>query len=217
MRASRAVVLWAAAAAMVAPPALAQRLTIGVAGAGGDYREASNDLRYEVSGLGGTAALTVGGFAAEGTALALTYRPAGGSAAAEEFKATQFDGYLRYRVYRSVSLEAGVAYRKVDDEFKAQSAAAVRIGAHSAVALGPGAGAAVRVNYLAGAKFSGGGRAPLALDVGLSFFYGFGSGRVRVTGESQFQRYNRTVDAGSADRDVPLQQLLGRLGLAVSF
>ncbi len=216
MRRALATLLLSAAAA--APAALAaQRLTIGIAGTGGDYREISNALRYEVSGIAGAAVLTVGGFAAEGAVMGLTYRPAAGSAAAEEFTATQFDGYLRYRVYRGVSLEAGITHRRVDDEFKAQSVAAIRVGARSAVPLGRGAGAAVRVNYLAGARFSGGGSAPLALDVGLSFHYGFGRGRVRLTGDSQFLRFNRQVNAGVGDQDAPLQQILGRLGLAVSF
>jgi hypothetical protein len=87
---------------------------------------------------------------------------------------------------------------------------------HSATGLGPNGGVAARVNYLAGAKFSGGGSAPFAMDVGLSAFYAFARGRLRITGESQFQHFSRTVDVGGT-QDVPIQQVLGRLGLAVGF
>ena len=44
------LLLFAAAAA----PLAAQRFVFGLAGVGGDYREATNDLRYDVSGLAGT-------------------------------------------------------------------------------------------------------------------------------------------------------------------
>jgi len=212
MRRAVLVLLLGAAAA----PLPAQRFVFGLAGVGGDYREATNDLRYDVSGLGGTAVLTLGRFAAEAAVMGLTYEPNQSGTAADKFEATQFDGYLRYRVLRWASLELGVTNRDVKDEFRAQSAAAFRIGVHSAAALGANGGVAARVNYLAGAKFSGGGSAPFAMDVGLSAFYAFAKGRLRITAESQFQHFNRTVDVGGT-QDVPIQQVLGRLGLAVGF
>ncbi len=214
MRRAVLVLLLLGAAAV---PLGAQRFVFGLAGVGGDYREASNDLRYDVSGLGGTALLTLGRFAAEATIAGLKYEPDEGGTAAQDFDATQFDGYVRYRVLRWASLELGVTNRDVQDEFRAQSAAAFRIGVHSAAALGPNGGVAGRVNYLAGARFSGGGSAPFALDVGLSAFYAFARGRLRVTGESQFQNFKRTVDVGAGEQDVPIQQVVARLGLAVGF
>jgi hypothetical protein len=201
-----------------AAPLAAQRFVFGLAGVGGDYREATNDLRYDVSGLAGTALLTLGRFAAEATVSGLSYDPDESGTAAERFEAAQFDGYVRYRVVRWASLELGVTNREVREEFqfRAQSAAAFRVGVHSATALGPNGGVAARVNYLAGAKFSGGGSAPFAMDVGLSAYYAFARGRLRVTAESQFQHFSRTVDVGGT-QDVPIQQVLGRLGLAVGF
>jgi hypothetical protein len=157
----------------------------------------------------------MGRFAAEAAVSTLSYDPRGG--AAEPFDATQFDGWVRYRVLEWASVELGVTSREVRDEFRAQSAAAFRIGAHSAVALGPFAGIAARVDYLPGARFSGGGSAAFALDVGLRVHYGFARGRLRVTGESQLQRFNRTVRVGGAEQDVPIQQSVARLGLAVAF
>lgn len=200
-------------------PLAAQRFVIGLAAAGGDYREVSNDLRYGASGVGGSAVLTLGRFAAEASVMSLSYEPDEGGTAAEAFDATQFDGFVRYRVLRWASLELGVTNRKVSDEsaLRAQSVGAIRVGAHSAVALGPQAGAAARLNYLAGSEFSGGGSAPFAIDVGLSFYYAFARGRIRITGESQFQHFNRTVEVGGSEEGVPIQQVVGRLGLAVGF
>jgi hypothetical protein len=57
-----------------APPLAAQRFVFGLAGVGGDYREATNDLR-DVSGLAGTALLTLGRFTAEATVSGLAYEP----------------------------------------------------------------------------------------------------------------------------------------------
>ena len=200
-----------------AAPLAAQRLVIGLAGVLGDYREATNDLRFDVSGIGGNAVLTLGRFAAEAAVTALSYEPSGGRAPADSFETVQFDGYLRYRALQWASLEVGVTSREVSEGFEAQSAAAVRIGVHSAAALGPNGGVAARVNYLAGAQFSGGGSAPFSMDVGLSAFFAFARGRLRITGESQFQHFDRTVDVGGAKQDVPIQQVVGRLGLAVGF
>lgn len=196
-----------------------QRLVLGIAGVGGNYREITNDLRYRVSGLGGSAQVTVGRLAAEAVVAGLTYTPSAGGTAAQEFQAVQVDGFLRYLVYRGVSLEAGVTNRTVADEdvFGAQSVGAIRIGAHSAVELGPAVGTALRVHYLAGSRFSGGGSAPFSLEVGLSVHYGFGRGRVRLTGDAQFQQFKRKVDPGGGERDVPMQQITGRLGLALAL
>lgn len=201
-----------------AAPAAAQRFVVGPSGfLLGDYREVSNDLRYGVSGFGGAAVLTLGRFAAEASFASLSYEPRPLGTASEPFDATQFDGYLRYRVLPWASLELGVTSRDVRDEFRAQSVAAFRVGAHSTVALGPYAGVAARLNYLAGARFSGGGSAPFAMDVGLSVYHGFARGRIRLAGESQLQRFNRTVRVADATQDVPIQQIVTRLGLAVGF
>jgi len=212
---ARFTLLWLAVAPLPVP-VVAQRFVIGVAGAGGDYREVSNDLRYRVSGLGATAMFAAGRVAAEVSATGLTYA-ADGPNATDDFKAVQFDGYLRVLMARGVSVEAGLTNRQVDaaSEYLAQSAAAVRVGLHSAVELGRDAGAHLRVNYLAGARFSGGGSAPVAVDVGLGFYYGFANGRGRLTGDSQFQRFNRTIEPGGVKRDVPIQQIIGKLGFAL--
>ena len=111
-----------------------------------------------------------------------------------------------------VSAEVGVTNRKADPEFDAQSMAAVRIGARGSYLLGPGATIALRGNYLAGAKFSGGGKAPFAFDIGLSLAVGAVNGRYRLTGDYDFQTAKRKTVT-----DAPLQQTLARIGIAFGF
>jgi hypothetical protein len=42
-------------------------------------------------------------------------------------------------------------------------------------------------------------------------------GRLRLTGDYDFQRVARTTGSGAGQADVPIQQALGRLGIAVAF
>ena len=87
------------------------------------------------------------------------------------------------------------------------------IGLRYSKTLGPGATVALRGNYLAGAKFTGGGSAGLAMELGLLVSAGPQNGRFRVNGEYGFQRVDRKV-GGLA---VPIQQSLVRVGVAVGF
>lgn len=206
------------AAACCGPAALSgQRAVVGTHFAFGDYREINRTLRFTPGGAGATLELAWQRFGADVSFASLTYQPYDDSFGQKEFKATQVDARLRYRVYRGLSLEAGFTNRKSDDEFLGQSVGAVRVGALAAVGLGPAAGATVRYNFLAGGKFSGGGNASVGLEAGVGVFYGFANGRFRLTGAYEYQRFNRTVDTGSGDADVPIQQILARVGAAVAF
>jgi hypothetical protein len=42
-------------------------------------------------------------------------------------------------------------------------------------------------------------------------------GRLRFTGDYDFQRISRKTDDGSGSVDVPIQQSLGRVGVALVF
>jgi hypothetical protein len=204
-----------ATAGITVTPASAQRVVAGAHFAFGDYREVSRALVYGATGIGGTLAVSWGRFGGDLEVAALEYEEDDGTLT--PFKATQLDGRLRYRVYRGLSVEAGFTNRKSDDEFLGQSVGAIRLGAHAAVGLGPAAGATVRYNFLTGSKFSGGGSAGLGLEAGVGVFYGFANGRFRLTGAYDYQRFNRTIDTGGTDEDVPIQQVLARIGAAVSF
>lgn len=197
----------------------AQHATVGVQGVFGDYREVSSDLHYRGSGGGVAASFTFKKFGVEGSIAGITYDPAADGTAGVSFKATQVDVRLRYYITGPVSAEVGFVNRKAKPEFEAQSVGAVRAGVRMSYLLGPGVRMGLRGGMLFGSKFSGGGTvSPIgALEVGLTMAVDALRGRLRVTGDYDFQRIARTTSAGGVDVDVPIQQALGRVGLAVAF
>jgi hypothetical protein len=83
----------------------------------------------------------------------------------------------------------------------------------------PGVRMAMRGGMLVGSKFSGGGTvSPVgALELGLNMEVDAVRGRLRFTGDYDFQRIARKTTSGGSEVAVPIQQTLGRVGLAVAF
>jgi opacity protein-like surface antigen len=211
------MVLAVALLGVAARAASAQEITVGPQFALGDYREVTAGLHYLGTGGGGTLWARYHRFSAEASVVQLQFHPTGGSTATVGFTATQVDAWLAYDVASYVSVEAGVTRRTADPAFNAQSVGAVRAGARAFYGIGPGAMLVFRVNYLAAPSFSGGGRAPVALDLGLGLDVRF-AGHVHGTAAYAFQRINRkTNPGGTGEVDAPIQQTLARLGVAVAF
>lgn len=216
------VAVCAIAVALTAYPAnrlAAQHGTVGGQIVFGDYREVSSDLHYRGSGGGVTGTFTYKKLGIEGSIAGITYKPVTGSTATAEFKATQLDVRVRYYITGPVSAEVGFVNRKAKPEFEAQSVGAVRVGARMSYPLGPGVNMALRGGMLFGSKFSGGGTVSGvgALELGLTMAVDAMKGRLRLTGDYDFQRIARTTGSGAGQADVPIQQALGRVGLAVAF
>jgi len=204
----------------VAPAGLAAQKLQFNAGANfvfGDYKETAEALHYQGGGVGFWGGLSKGKLSADASFAGLSYKPVDAGSGFEEFKTTQIDARLRYYIASGISGEVGFTRRKMDPEFAAQSAAAGRVGLRASYLLGPGASLAVRGNYLAGGKFSGGGEAAFGLEVGLGLSVGATNGRWRITADYEFQRFNRTTQAGGVESKVPLQQALARVGAALGF
>jgi hypothetical protein len=214
VRAVTAVVLAAVPARLTA-----QHFVVGPQIVFGDYREVSSDLHYHGSGGGVAASFTFKKFGVEGSIASITYDPSADGTAGASFKATQVDVRLRYYITGPVSAELGFVNRKAKPEFEAQSLGAVRGGVRMSYLLGPGVRMGVRGGMLFGSKFSGGGRVSAigALELGLTMAVDALRGRLRFTGDYDFQRIARTTNGGGVDVDVPIQQALGRVGLAVAF
>src|SRR5258708_8877090 len=164
----RTTVFLGFAALVIVPAVHAQRVQGGAQVVFGDYREISGDLHWRGWGPGAWGSIQFHKFTLEGRLASVKYVPVAGGSATAGFKATQLDGFARYYLANHIFAELGVTNRKADPEFDAQSMAAVRIGARGSYDLGPGASIALRGNYLAGAKFSGGGTAPFAFDISLA-------------------------------------------------
>ena len=218
MRALAAAAL--AGLAAVAPHrAFAQYIVVGPQVVFGDYREVSSDLHFRGTGFGAAASFTLKKLSADVAFASVEYDPVDAASGTQAFKATQFDARVRYYIAGPVSAELGVVSRKADPEFEAQSVGAVRGGARVSYLLGPGVRMALRGGMLFGAKFSGGGTtSPVgALELGLGVAVEALRGRLRLTGDYDFQRIARTTEGGSGDVDVPIQQAMGRVGVALAF
>jgi hypothetical protein len=203
--------------ALAAPAAPAQRFTIGPQFALASYREVAAGLRYQGTGFGGAASGRFRKLLAEATVTRLTLDPAEGSSATAGFTATEVNVWLAYDVAPYASVELGVIRRATDPEFDAQSVGAVRVGARSFYEIGPGATVVFRANYLVAPKFSGGGRAPLSLDLGLGLDVRL-AGRLLGTAAYTFERLNRkTNPGGTGEIDAPIQTTVARVGVGVSF
>jgi hypothetical protein len=202
---------------LAARPAGAQHVALGPQAALVDYREVTAGLRYRGTGWGGAASARWGRFSAGASVVRLSLDPAPGSAATRGFAATEVDAHLGYDVADYASVEVGILRRSAESEFAAQSVGAVRLGARSAYALGPGATVAFRAGYLVAPRFSGGGHAPVALEFGLGLDVRL-LGRVRGAAAYQFQRINRkTNPGGTGEVDAPIQESLARVGLALAL
>jgi len=209
-RALAGVLLGAAVAG--AAPATAQRLNLGVQGVFADYRELSSALVYSGGGFAGIAQLNWHKFGADFQVAKVNYSPTSSSSATDKFSSTQFDAHLRWFLASGISLETGYTKRDISPDFTTQNFTAIRAGVLANYSLGPGANLLLRGNYLAGAKFSGGGSAPFALELGLGVSVGAANGRYRITGSYEFQRIDRKTSV-----NVPIQQAMARIGAAVGL
>ncbi len=205
--------------ALLPGAAAAQHFVVGPQAVFGDYREVSSDLHYRGSGGGVAGTFTWKKLSVDASVAGVTYDPTADGTATASFKATQFDLRLRYYVTGPVSAEVGFVSRKAKPEFEAQSVGAVRAGARMSYLLGPGVRMGLHGGMLFGSKFSGGGTVSAigALELGLTMGVDALRGRLRFTGDYDFQRISRKTDDGSGPVDVPIQQSLGRVGIAVVF
>lgn len=198
-------------------PAAGQHGSIGPELGVGEYREASSSLRYRGAGPGVAGSLTFHRVTAAGAFVSIRMSPTSSSQATESFRATLIDGWLRWDPVDYLGFEVGLTKRTPDVEFAAQSVGAVRVGARTHYLLGPGASVWLRGNYLAGSRFSGGGAAPFAMEIGLGLEIQWAS-HFRATAQYSFQRLDRkTNPAGGTELGVPIEQALARVGLAVGF
>ena len=200
------------AAAAPTANASAQLVNVGVQGVFGDYRELGPSLSYNGGGLAGIAEVNWHKFSGDIQLASINYNPSSGSAATDKFKSTQIDTHIRWFLASGISLETGFTKRTVSPDFTTQDFTAIRAGVRANYGLGAGANLLLRGNYLAGGKFSGGGTAPFALELGLGLSVGAGNGKWRITGDYEFQRIDRKTSV-----KVPIQQALARVGAAIGL
>ncbi|MGH9260271.1 MAG: hypothetical protein ACRD08_10320 [Acidimicrobiales bacterium] len=183
----------------------------------GDYREQSADLAYRGIGFGAGAVARWRRLTGEVQYASVEYEPEDEGTGFQSFRASQLDGVLRYTLSGTASVEVGGTRRSIDPVVRAQSLSALRLGARLSQLLAPGARVTVRGTYLAAAKFSGGGSAPFAFEVGLGFLGELAQGHVRLTVDYEFQHLGRKTESVGEEFNVPIQQWLLRAGAGVAF
>jgi hypothetical protein len=201
----------------IAPPLPAQRAVLGAGYALAGYAEQGTELRFAGGGASGMLDLAWRRLALRLTGSRLALSHVDGDAAGEPFDMTQMDVRLGVRVAPTVSLEAGFLGRSVSPANAAQEVGAFRIGARAAYPLASATDLTVRLGYLGGTHFSGGGSAPLGVELGLGVSYGFGAGRIRATGDYELQRLDRRTTVAGERIDVPIQSSVARFGVAIGI
>jgi hypothetical protein len=195
----------------------AQSLSLGPQLLLADYRETSSDLHYRGVGFGAGVTFTYKKLAGEAAYARLSYDPAADGDAVTPFDAAQFDVRLRYYIAGPASAELGIMSRQVDPDFTAQAAGAIRLGVRLSQLVDPAVRLHLRGNYLAAARFSGGGSASFGMDLGMGVSGDFARGRVRLSAEYEFQHFNRKTDDGTGAVAVPIQQAVVRIGVGGNF
>jgi hypothetical protein len=213
----RVLLIWGLACGAAAPLA-AQQVSLGAGYALTDYREQAAFLHFKGSGPTATLAVERGRLGLRVDASHLSLDPSGdGGALLDAFTVDQISIRLGVRTMNFVGVEAGVFRRSTAPSRAAQSYSAATLGIRAAYPLAPGADVALRTAYVAGTDFTGGGSAPFGVELGLSAAYGPASGRVRLSGDYEFQRIDRRTDQSGTRVSVPIQSSVARLALMVKF
>jgi hypothetical protein len=203
---------------LAAAPVTAQQVTVGGGFALADYREQAAFLHFRGSGPTAMVAVERGRLALRVDASHLSLDPSSdGSSPLEAFTVDQISVRVGVRTLSLVAIEAGYFRRSTAPARAGQSYSAATLGLRAAYPLAPGADVALRTAYVAGTDFSGGGSAPFGIELGLGAAYGPGSGRLRLTGDFEFQRIDRRTDQNGSRLSVPIQTSVARLGVAVKF
>jgi hypothetical protein len=195
----------------------AQTIVAGVQAAGGAYQEQGPALDF----TGWGPAVSLDGrwknYEVDLSLLRISFSPSSASSDADGFDMTQFDGRARWSINAMWSVEAGYLQRTIAPTTAAQGMSVIPVGGRIAFDLAPGAKISAHVDYLAAAKFSGGGSAPFALELGLNTYYAPGAGSLRFTADFAFDRIDRQTTSGGVTSAVPIQSSIVALGVALAF
>lgn len=207
-----AVVRAAALACLLPLPFLAegvaaQSLHIGLSGDRSSLSEVRSADRLRGLGAAGSVRYERATWGIEGD---VSWRSLTPSSDAGGESVTLLGGSLRgrYKMWRSLAVEAGFESRSVDPEFSAQDVAMAQVGLHYVAPLARVAEMWIRGAAIPWSTFSGGGEAGLGAALGMGVRAGPANARWRLAARYDFQRLDRTVRGV----DVPIQVESLRVG-----
>lgn len=209
----RRLALACGALALIAAPATAQRVRVGLYGVTVSNSELSEAYQADGGGVGGLLSARVGRFTFELTAQSATVGPDPEALGDIDYKVREADFKATIDVAPSVAFLVGGGRRTMDPALVAQDVGFVRVGVLSANRLSGIADVWMHAAYLAAPRFSGGGDAEFSVEIGLGVRVHAPSGRFGVRADYAFQRFGRQVNDG----DAPIQYMASRLGIEVGF
>lgn len=207
------VLIGLAAIGVIAVPLHAQSLRLAVGATGVSFSEVSEARQYD--GAGGSAMIDFrfGRFMVQGEGYVARLKPDPETGLTENVDLRQIDVRIAYFINPALAIQIGGSGREVKPENSTTNVGYGRIGLISENRLGSIARIWVRGAYLPNPKFSGGGSADFAFEIGLGTWIGTSNGRFGARIEFDFQRIDRQVN----DVDVPQQMMVGRLSFEVGF
>lgn len=191
----------------LAEGAAGQSLHIGLSGDRSSLNEVRSEDRLRGLGAAGSVRFERPAWGVEGD---VSWRSLDAASDGGGESVTLLGGSLRgrYRVWRSLAVEAGFESRSVDPEFSAQDVAMAQVGLHYLAPLARVAEMWIRGAAIPWSTFSGGGEAGLGAALGMGVRAGPAEARWRLTARYDFQRLDRTVRSV----DVPIQMESLRIG-----
>lgn len=206
----RIALLWWLFVAVDVGSAAAQKVRLGIYGVGLTYAEINEQGTSEGAGVGGSVTLRLGRFGLDASAHRVRVDP---DLTGSSFDIVQGDLRVSYAFAPAIAIEVGAGRRNIDPDFAAQDVGVVRLGVLSEMTLSRIASIWGRGAYLVNSRFTGGGDAALAIELGFGVAVGTANGRFRGRADYEFQRIDREVNSV----DVPIQMALARLGVELGF
>jgi hypothetical protein len=178
-----------------------------------NHSEVSSDFEFRGVGFGGALGVQRGRFQLDVQAFSAKANPRNPEVASQGFTVKEFDLRATYTVVPAIGVQLGASGRRATPDFAAQDVGFFRIGLISDNRLARLARVWVRGAYLLAPRFSGGGSAGFAFEIGVGTWIGTPDGRWGLRAEYDLQRIDRTV----AGAGVPIQMLVGKVGAQVGF
>jgi hypothetical protein len=202
-----------AAIGVLAGPVYGQSLRLAVGATGVSFAEVGEGLQYH--GAGGNALIDFrfGKFMIAGEGYIARLVPDAETGLTEDVDMRQVDLRIAYFLSPALAIQIGASGREATPENSTTNVGYGRIGLISENRLGSIARIWVRGAYLPNPRFSGGGSAEFAFEIGLGTWIGTSNGRFGARIEYDYQRIDRQVN----DIDAGQQMMVARLSFEVGF
>ena len=202
-----------AATGVFAVPLHGQSLRLAIGATGVSFAEVGEALQYDGPVGNATIDFRFGKFMVQGEGYIARLVPDAETGLTEDLDMRQADLRIAYFLSPALAIQIGASGRDATPESSTTDVGYGRTGLISENRLGSIARIWVRGAYLPSPKFSGGGSAEFAFEIGLGTWIGTSNGRFGARIEYDYQRIDRQVN----DVDAGQQLMVARLSFEVGF